>query len=109
MNESISIENFVPRLDKALGLQLEGWKNLEIEYSIELYEVSTLFWRVKGTQHVFKIPFQTVYERHELDLAAHFTLTLKVFREDYLGWKSQGFPQEWSHKYRDQFETLIDE
>lgn len=105
MDVSFSID---PILDKTLELEVEGWEKLVIFYSVELVSnVSFLFWKIKGTEHIFRIPTRIVYENHGLNYGEHFSLTLKVFREDYLSWKNSGFPEDWMKRYKQQFQFLI--
>jgi hypothetical protein len=105
MNKVFSIE---PILDKKLKLEPEGWHELYIEYSIEwVSNVSYLCWKIKGTQHIFRIPTRIVYEHHGLDYASHFEHTLKIFREDYLEWEKEEFPEDWMKKYQKMFHILI--
>lgn len=96
-----------PILDKTLTLETEGWEKLEILYSVEwVSNASFLCWKIKGTDHIFRIPTRIVYENHGLNYSEHFSLALKVFREDFLEWKRAGFPEDWMKKYEKQFNNL---
>lgn len=97
-----------PRLDKNLQLEVEGWKKLEVLHSTEIHNgVSYLCWRVKDTDHIFRILTSTVYEKHGLEFSEHFSLTLKVFREDFLEWEKENFPEDWMKRYQRMFSHLI--
>lgn len=97
-----------PTFDKTLNLEIEGWEKLTIHYSIEwISNVSYLCWKINETEHVFRIPTRIVYENHGLNYAEHFSLTLKVFREDYLEWKKVNFSEPWMQKYQKMFNHLI--
>lgn len=97
-----------PSLDKTIEIEIDGWEKIIVEYSIELFaNISYLCWKVKGTHHIFRILTRVVYENHGLDYKEHFSLTLKVFREDYLDWKKIGFTEPWMKRYKEQFELLI--
>lgn len=97
-----------PLFDKQLTLETEGWKKLDILYSVEwVSNTSYLCWKIKETTHIFRIPTRIVYENHGLNYSEHFSLTLKVFREDYLEWEQAGFPEPWMKNYQHMFQPLI--
>jgi hypothetical protein len=97
-----------PKLDKELSLTPAGWKKITILYSTEVRAgINYLCWKVKTTDHIFRIPTQIVYENHGLNYKEHFEKVLQVFRQDYLEWERQGFPLEWMQKYRAMFSNLI--
>lgn len=95
-------------LEKSLELELDGWNPLEINYTNKAFSgISWLFWKVAGTSHVFQIQYQTIIQKHLGNLEEHFALVLKIFREDYKNWESQGFPEDWMKNYRRMFQDLI--
>ena len=97
-----------PILDKTLDLETEGWEKLVVLYSIEwVSSASFLCWKIKGTDHIFRIPARIVYENHGLNYTEHFSLALKTFREDFLEWKKAGFSEPWMKKYQKMFSSLI--
>ena len=97
-----------PSLDKTVSLEVPGWVKLEIDYSLELQGgVSYLCWKVKNTEQIFKVLATIVYENHGLAFSDHFSLTLQKFREDYLEWENQGFPEDWMKRYQKMFYNKI--
>ena len=93
---------------KQTELKLSGWEKIKVVYTFHTYSgVSWLLWKVLGTDHVFQIPYSDVIMNHGTELEEHFSLTLKVFREDFLEWRSLDFSEPWMKKYRDMFEKLI--
>jgi hypothetical protein len=98
-----------PSLDKTASVSVEGWINpLAILYSTEILNgVSYLCWKIKDTEHVFKIQNRIVFENHGLDFSEHFILTLKVFLKDYKVWEKEGFPEDWMKKYNQMYRKLI--
>lgn len=93
-------------------IKVKGWYNpLYVEYGLSPFGESTTFqmcWRVKGTEHVFTIPLNMLYEHsQEGDYEEHFKEVLGVFRLDYLDWYKQGFKYDWMQKYRHQFKNYI--
>ena len=88
----------------------KGWYPVVIEYGLSPLGESTTFqmcWRVKGTQHVFRIPLPLLYEHSKGDYEKHFSQVLETFRQDYLEWYKQGFREDWMQKYRRQFKQFI--
>ncbi len=97
-----------PRLDKKMTLEPPGWKKLEVHYSNEIVSnTNYLCWKINETEHIFRIPTRIIYENHGINYKEHFLLTLNVFREDYLEWKKQEFPEEWMLRYKKMYETII--
>jgi hypothetical protein len=97
-----------PSLDKEVTLEVPGWVKLKINYSVEFIAgLSYLCWKVQGTDQVFRIQTAIVYENHGLNYSDHFSLTLEKFREDYLEWETQGFPEVWMQRYQAMFRFLI--
>jgi hypothetical protein len=106
MEAVFSIE---PSLDKTEIVNVEGWEpNLKILYSVEFHAgVSYLCWKIQNTEQIFRILTTTVYEKHGLNFSDHFSVTLKTFREDYLEWMKEEFPEEWMKRYYRIFNNLI--
>lgn len=97
-----------PSLDKTVDVELPGWAKLKIEYSIEHHNgISYLCWRVQNTEQIFRVQTSIVYEKHGLEYSEHFVLTLTKFREDYLDWEAQEFPEDWMKRYNRMFQYLI--
>ena len=97
-----------PQLDKEADLQVPGWVKLKINYSVEFIAgLSYLCWKVQGTDQIFRIQTAIVYEKHGLNYLDHFTTTLEKFREDFLDWESQEFPEDWMKSYQSMFRYLI--
>lgn len=106
METVFSIE---PSLDKTVVVNPTGWvNNLIIRYGVSVHAgVSYLCWKIDGIDHIFRIQAAIVYEKHGLNFTDHFILTLKVFREDYKSWESDGFLQDWMKRYEKLFNTFI--
>jgi hypothetical protein len=98
-----------PSLDKNDEVEVEGWVGkLKINYSVEILAgVSYLCWKIEETEQVFRIQASIVFENHGLNYKDHFSLTLKSFREDYLDWERQGFPEDWMKRYQKMFHQMI--
>ena len=98
-----------PLLDKNIEIDVEGWApKLKINYSVDLYAgISYLCWKIQGTDQIFRIQAATVYENHGLNYLDHFSLTLSKFREDYLTWEKENFPEDWMKRYQRMFQYLI--
>ena len=98
-----------PALDKTVEIEVEGWATkLTINYSIDfLAGISYLCWKIQNTEQVFRIQAVTVYENHGLNYSDHFSLTLTKFREDFLDWEAQEFPEDWMKRYQSMFSRLI--
>jgi hypothetical protein len=94
--------------DKTIDLEIPGWEKICVEYTYRAYSgISWLLWKVSGTDHIFQIQHQMILTRHGADIKEHFTLALEVFREDYLSWGEEGFPETWMQKYKTMFNSLI--
>ena len=108
MRGEFSFESDVKDLQE-LKVQPKGWYPVTIEYGIAPLGQSFDFqmcWRVKGTEHVFRIPLKVFYELAN-DHEEHFIQVLETFRVDYLDWYKQGFREEWMQNYRRQFKNFI--
>lgn len=96
---------------KEVEIQPDGWKPpIIIQYGVkELGAGSTLeiCWKVKGTQHIFRIPLAMLYQDCQDNYEEHFSKVLGFFRKDYLEWNQQGFSEEWMQKYYRQFSRFI--
>ncbi len=87
-----------------------GWYPVDIEFGIAPLGQSTshqICWRVKGTEHIFRIPLAVFYEHSKGDYEEHFKEVLEKFRIDYLDWYKRGFTEDWMQKYRRQFKNYI--
>jgi hypothetical protein len=94
--------------DKKTELTVSGWNNVCIEYTFRVYSgISWLLWRIAGTEHVFQIQHHILLTQHGTEINEHFILVLNTFREDYLKWKSEDFPEEWMKRYQSMFKNLI--
>lgn len=97
-----------PLFNKKTTLEIPGWEKLTILYSIDVFNGNSyLSWKVENTEQVFKILTTLVFEKHQLDFDEHFKLTLSTFREDYLEWEKEGFPDDWMKRYQRIFHKLI--
>jgi len=96
---------------KEIEISPTGWKPpIIIQYGIKEIGASSAWeicWRVKGTQHFFRIPLNVLYQDCQDNYEEHFTKVLGVFRKDYLEWYQQGFAAEWMQKYNRQFSRFI--
>jgi len=85
------------------------WKECTVEYGYGY--VGTLinvFWRIKGTQHTFRIPLLQLDEISKGDYESHIERFLEIFREDYLSWAAQGFSEEWMRDYHKEYRNYIE-
>lgn len=97
-----------PSFDNEIKMIVPGWKSLIIEYSTEIVDgISYLCWRIKGTEHVFRIQTAIVYQNHGINFEEHFRVTLIKFREDYIQWKNEDFTLDWMKRYERIFKNYI--
>ena len=98
-----------PSFNKTVNIELDGWiKNLKVIYGVNIHAgISYLCWKIENTEHIFRIQSTIVYQNHGLKYLDHFLLTLKFFREDYLEWETQNFPEDWMKRYQTIFQNLI--
>lgn len=109
MNEPFVFETAVDEMNET-AVGPKGWYPVTIEFGLAPLGESTaqqMCWRVKGTQHVFRIPLPVFYEQAQGDYEKHFCHVLETFREDYLNWYKQGFKESWMQNYRRQFKQFI--
>lgn len=97
---------------KTLDVKVDGWiYPLYIEYGIydgiETGGVPSYYWRVKGTFHTFVIPVLRMDFLSSGNYRQHFENALKIFKEDYLQWRNEGFITEWAREYNQQFSRFI--
>lgn len=105
METTISIS---PAFDREAKVHPKGWQPLDIEYGTIVHGgVSFLCWKIKNTEHVFRIHTKIVLENHGTAFSEHFSRTLEVFLEDFREWEAQGFPEEWMKRYRDMYQHLM--
>lgn len=91
-----------------LKVQPEGWKSLEVEYGYEyIGPIPNFFWRIKGTQHTFRIGVAELNQISKGDYANHVKEFLENFRKDYLGWATEGFPTEWMREYHYEYRNYM--
>ena len=104
----ITVLTIDPSLDKTVDLEVPGWEKVKILYSVEIHAgVSYLCWKIQDTDQIFRIQTTIVYEKHGLNYSDHFSVTLQTFREDYLEWEEQQFPEDWMKRYQTMFLHLI--
>ena len=88
----------------------KGWKPIIIQFGIKQFGQShdwEMCWRVKGTNHIFRIGLNDFYKFSKNGYEEHFKEVLEIFRKDYLKWYKQGFPEDWMQKYKNEFGDLI--
>ncbi len=82
------------------GLQPEGWEPLIIEFGYDdIGNAQYFFWRVKETRHTFKKPVSALVQESAGDYEGAIKNFLEGFREEMLGWLTQGIITEWSKEY----------
>ena len=109
MKNEFTFEKDVQEID-TIDIDPKGWYPLTIEYGTAPLGASQAYqmcWRVKGTDHMFKIPLTYFYEQSNGDYEKHFSEVLETFRVDYLDWYKQGFKEPWMQNYRRQFKEFI--
>jgi len=94
---------------KTEEIQTEGWISpLFVEYGIGFHGIlPSYFWRVKGTLHTFVIPIVRMDYLSQGNYVEHFKEVLEKFREDYIEWNKEGWNQEWSREYKNQYSRFI--
>lgn len=87
----------------------QGWiEPLFVEYGMGVHgSTPSYFWRVKGTKHTFVIPVMRMNFLSSGDYEKHFNEILEGFRQEYLGWKNEGFYTPWMKEYQEIFRTFI--
>jgi hypothetical protein len=86
-----------------------GWTNLSIEYGYGYIGMQqNFYWRVKGSEHTFHIPLQTLNELSKGDYESHIEYVLENFRREYLSWAATGFSEEWMREYHNEFKNFIE-
>lgn len=85
-----------------------GWIPLTIEFGYAyLGSVPNLYWRVKETEHTFRIPVNTLNEISKGDYEGHIEHILENFRQEYLAWAASGFQVEWMREYHREYRKHI--
>lgn len=85
-----------------------GWQPLIIEYGYDYVSTQlNFFWRVKNTQHTFRISVQLLNQETGGDYGKHIKEFLETFREEYISWITQGFPADWMREYHEQYRDYI--
>ena len=95
---------------KTSNIRAKGWYPVDVEFGfmgLGQSSAQQLCWRVKGTEHVFRIPLKVFYEHDKGDYEGHFEKVLEQFRIDYLDWYKGGFQEAWMQNYRKQFKNYI--
>jgi hypothetical protein len=96
---------------KEVEVFLVGWKPpIIIQYGIKELGFSSAWemcWKVKGTQHIFRIALNELYQDCQDNYEEHFSKVLAIFRKDYLEWYKQGFTTDWMQNYNQQFSRFI--
>ena len=96
------------KLENFLELEIPGWKKIKIFYGFSVSSgITILHWKIENTDHIFTVPHHILILQNEENLSDHFVKTLKVFRNDFLEWKKEGFPLDWMKKYENMFNDLI--
>jgi hypothetical protein len=92
-----------------LKTQPNGWTELIIEYGYgRIASQPNFYWRVKGSQHTFRIPLVILNEQSKGKYEEHIRYVLENFRLEYLSWAAQGFPQEWMVEYHREYRNFIE-
>ena len=91
-----------------LKISPEKWTPLIIEYGYaNVGTLINMFWRVKETNHTFRIPITQLNEISKGDYESHIENFLEIFREDYLSWAAQGFSEKWMREYHEEYKNHI--
>jgi len=87
----------------------KGWTKLAVEHGYGyLGSQLNFYWRVKDTQHTFRIPLQQLNELTQGKYESHFEYVLENFREEYLSWAAGGFQAEWMVEYHREYRNFIE-
>ena len=85
-----------------------GWEDLIIEYGYgDISNNQNFYWRIKGSKHTFRILLQLLNEHTKGKYEQHVEYVLENFREEYLSWAAQGFPEEWMVEYHKEYRNFI--
>jgi hypothetical protein len=86
-----------------------GWiDDLIIEYGYgRISHQINFYWRVKGTNHTFRLPLNILNEHSKGNYDDHIKYVLENFRLEYLSWAAQGFPQDWMVEYHKEYRNFI--
>ena len=91
-----------------LGLEPDGWYPVDIEYSYNLdTNIEFLVWKIKGTDHVFKIQADILEKIHKDNIRDHFLKTLERFAYHYKNYKELGYADDWKEEYKRKFGDRI--
>lgn len=86
-----------------------GWTKMVIEYGYGyIASQQNFYWRVKGTQHTFRLPVYILNEHSKGNYEEHIEYVLENFRHEYLSWAAQGFPAEWMVEYHKEYKNFIE-
>lgn len=85
-----------------------GWTPLTIDFAYGYVgNLPNFYWRVKGTEHTFRIPVNQLNELSKGDYERHIKEFLESFRQEYLGWAGGGFQEEWMREYHREYRNCI--
>lgn len=86
-----------------------GWTDLTIEYGYGyISQQLNFYWRVKGTEHTFRIALQLLNEHSKGKYEEHIEYVLENFRQEYLSWAAQGFQADWMVEYHREYRNFIE-
>lgn len=93
----------------SFDIDVPQWVPLTIEYGYGYISLAMyFFWRVKGTNHTFRINYNDLMLETNGNVEKHISDFLKEFRKEYLGWAGQGFPVEWMREYHREYRNFIE-
>lgn len=85
-----------------------GWAELDIDYGYtDIGRQKNFCWRIKGTQHTFRIPLTSLNEFSQGNYEHHIEYVLENFRQEYFSWAAQGFPAKWMVEYHREYSNYI--
>ena len=104
-----NLEDVNPMSSKMMhGLEPDGWYPVDIEYSYNYdTNIEFLVWKIKGTDHVFKIQADILDKIHKDNIRDHFLKTLESFAYHYKNYKELGYADDWKAEYKRKFGDRI--
>ena len=92
-----------------ISVRPNGWTPLVVEYGYgNISQQKNFYWRVKGTQHTFRISYQSLNELSHGDYGNHIEYALENFRQEYLSWAAGGFTEEWMVEYHQEYRNYLE-
>ncbi len=89
-------------------LEPDGWVPITVEYGYgTIISAQYIFWRVKGTQHTFKLPVSEFNYKSNGDPEDYIRRFLEKFREEMLGWTFQGIKADWVKEYTIEYNNYV--